>query len=237
MPPYVIVILSLIWFSAYVTGMINKQEKRDGTRRLPLWSKLIMIAVTLTVACVWIALPHTRFTGSAGWLIAGLIFGAIGDLILADVFRLKHATLPALFAFGVGHGCYIVTLVIQRRELALTGSEPLLVILLSTALAVTLWRWLIYNPDGSRRLNTGSLIYGIWLFAVVGLSISLTLRSGSLIPFTVGITLFAISDLILAQYLLHKRGQPLLRDIVWLIYSGGQTLIAYSVGELLAFRS
>jgi uncharacterized membrane protein YhhN len=236
MPLYVIVILSLIWFSAYVIGMINKQVKRDGTRRLPLWSKLIMIAVTLTIACLWIALPHTAFTGTAGWLAAGLLFGALGDLILADVFRLERSTLPALIAFGVGHGCYIVTLVIEHTRWELSASGSLLAIFLSTALAVTLWRWLIYNPQVSRRLNTGSLIYGIWLFAAVGLSISLTLMSGSLIPFTLGITLFAISDLILAQYLLRKRGQPLLRDIVWLIYSSGQMLIAYSVGELLATR-
>ncbi|MBN1121830.1 MAG: hypothetical protein JXJ17_12180 [Anaerolineae bacterium] len=230
---YVLIILSLIWLSAYVTGMINKQKKKDGTRRLPLWSKGAMIAVTLSVACLWIALPHTRLTAAAGWLVAGLVIGALGDLILADVFPLKHTIPPALLAFGVGHGCYIVTLAIEHIQLRLSASGSLLAILLSTALMAILWRALIYNPRISRRFNTGSLIYGIWLFAAVGLSINLTLKSGTLIPFTVGITLFAASDMILAQYLLRKRGKPRLRDIVWLIYSAGQMLIAYSVGELL----
>jgi hypothetical protein len=47
----------------------------------------------------------------------------------------------------------------------------------------------------------------------------------------IGAVLFAISDVLLSQVVVKHRGFRNIHDIVWLLYSAGQFLIALSIGE------
>lgn len=227
----VLITLVTIWAAAYALGMRFKQTKADGTRRIPVWTKLVMIAVTLAVAGYALACSGGYLRPCAAWLVVvGLVMGAVGDLILADLFRLKRTEIAAMGAFGLGHLCYIAAILAVRTALGLGTLGLLLAGVVGAVLAVIGWRALVYNPEGSRVLNVGSLVYGLLLFVTVGLSVGLAVVSGKLLSLAAGLVLFAVSDVILAQSLIRKRGTPLLRDIVWVIYSGGQMLIAYSVG-------
>lgn len=209
----------VIWAVAYGIGMLNKEQKRDGTYRLPLWTKLVMIAVTLAFA----ATGWWQATGPIPTLIAvGVLAGALGDLLLADVFALERPELAAIAVFGVGHLFYSAAAILGFSGPAWT---LLIVAAASTAAAVIGWRLLVFNPQGSVRLNVASLIYGIVLFITVAWAF--TARISPL--FAVGLLLFAASDVVLAQSLIRKRGKPALRDVVWIIYSGGQVVIALSL--------
>jgi uncharacterized membrane protein YhhN len=227
----VLITLVFIWAVAYGLGMRFKQTKADGTRRIPVWTKLVMIAVTLVVAGYGLVYGggYARLC-AAWWVVVGLVMGAVGDLILADLFRVKRTEIAAMGAFGLGHLCYIAAILAARAVYGLGGLGLLLAGVAGAALGVAGWRALVYNPGGSRVLNAGSLVYGLLLFVTVGLAVGLAAGSGELASLAVGLALFAVSDVILAQALIRKRGTPLLRDIVWIIYSGGQMLIAYSVG-------
>jgi hypothetical protein len=54
---------------------------------------------------------------------------------------------------------------------------------------------------------------------------------------SVGLVLFTLSDITLAQILIRKAGFPYIRDIVWIVYSSAQTIIAFSIGAALAILS
>jgi len=226
----IFIILIAIWAAAYVVGYLRRVPDAEGDLRIPLWTKLVMIGVTLAVAGILVGQDFPNIATAAILLILGLLFGAIGDLILANVFPLKHPELAAMGAFGIGHGFYIVTILALSSALARMPFIQIMITLgISLIAGAALWRVLVYNPTGKSSLNTGSLIYGLVLVSVVGLAINLWLQTGSFALLAVGIILFAISDVILAQSLIRKQGTPFLRDIVWIIYSGGQMLIAFSV--------
>lgn len=232
------IILVAAWAAAYVFGMLNKREKADGTRRIPLWTKLVMIAVVLGIAALswpWPSRKHIVLydTTAAALLVIGLVADAIGDLVLADVFPLKQSVIPAIGVFGIGHIAYILAVLTLRNYAGLEDVYLLPTAVISGVLAILGWRLLVYNPKGSQTLNMGSLIYGILLFVTTGLAVGLSIEARARYLLSAGLVLFTVSDMFLAQSLIRKRSSPLLRDIVWIIYSGGQLLIAFSVGPAL----
>lgn len=234
MPILLLVILMLVWVGAYVVGLIVRRPDRVGEEHLPLWAKLVMIATTLTLAGWWIARSFPFVIDAGIFIVLGLLLGAVGDLILARVFsRIRQVEIASMIVFGIGHVCYILAALGARRWHGLSNLSVWIVMAAAAGLAVIAWRFLVYNPAGPRSLNVGSLWYGMLLLAAAAAIIQLWLETAMHLTFAIGIVLFAISDMLLAQYLIRKRDWPFLRDGVWLVYSAGQMLIAYSLGAIL----
>jgi len=240
-PPYtaIFAVLLIIWVAAYAVGMWRGRPSADRSRRLPRGSKFVMIAIVLLYGGMWLGLAAGTAALSFAWLILiGLVAGAAGDLLLAGVFPLKRAELLALGVFGVGHLFYIAAALSLRVQLGHGDALPVATAMgIGAVLAVAIWTTLVRHPSGSRTMNIASLIYGVLLLITVAVIALLGMESGSLALLLVGIVLFAVSDLILAQYLIRKRGFPYIRDIVWLIYSTGQMLIAFSIGVAIPLVS
>jgi uncharacterized membrane protein YhhN len=159
------------------------------------------------------------------WIALGLVAGALGDLILADVLSLREPVIPGMAAFAAGHLFYLAAIFSAGRFLPWQPrSIPILVgAILGAAL---LWRLLVYHPQESRTLNVGSLIYTALLVGVTALA-----NLSGLASLGAGMILFAVSDVLLSQSLIRRRGFPLIHDVVWLLYSAGQMLIAFSIAE------
>ncbi len=236
--PYRILFFALIavWAAAFVIGMIRGRPDASFVRRLPVASRAVMIVVTLAIAGIW-WLGFAAWTAAdhyALWIALGLMAGAAGDLILADLFPVKHAEIPALITFGIGHIFYLIGIFSLRNLLGLVQAAPMAgALIVSTALMLAGWTLWVRNPRGRRSLNIASLIYGLLLFVTAGLAVDTAVEAGSMLPLALGLALFAISDVILAQYLIRQRSFRLIRDIVWLIYSSGQMLVAFSIGSAL----
>lgn len=238
-PPLYIMIFAVllaIWAAAYVVGMWRGQPSADRSRRLPRGSKFAMIAMVLLYGGMWLGLAAgTAALRFALLIFGGLLAGAVGDLLLAGIFPFKRAELLALGVFGVGHLFYIAAALGLRAQLGREDAPPVAAAAgIGAVLAVVVWMLLVRNPGGNRTMNIASLIYGVLLFITVAAVALLWVESGSLAVLLVGIVLFAVSDLILAQYLIRERGFPYIRDVVWLIYSAGQMLIAFSIGTAIA---
>lgn len=237
-PPYNIVFSALIvvWAAAFVIGMIRGRPDASVVRRLPVASRVIMIGVTLAVAGIW-WLGFAAWSAAdhyALWIVLGLTAGAVGDLILADLFPFRRPEIPALIVFGVGHVFYLMAIFSLRSLLGLIQTSSVVgALIVSAALMVAGWALWVRNPHGRRSLNIASLVYGLLLFVTAGLAIETAIEAGAMLPLAVGLTLFAISDVMLAQYLIRQRSFRLIRDIVWIIYSSGQMLIAFSIGAAL----
>lgn len=230
----ILVGLAGIWLIAYIVGMVKGQPVADRSRRLARWAKLTMIGVALAYGGIWwrLSLARTGFRTVALLLFVGLLIGAIGDLILADLFEIKRPEIAAMAVFGIGHIVYIVAILILRTALGLRGmTGPLIAVILAGALLAGIWRLAVYRQGGSRVLNIGSLVYGLLLSATVALAGELALQAPGISILAIGLFLFLLSDLLLAQYLIRKVVLfPYIRDAVWFIYSIAQVIIAFAIG-------
>jgi hypothetical protein len=218
-----------LWALAYLVGMRWGVPNADRSRRLARWARLVMIGLVLLAGSLCVA------SGTAGapvfaWLVlGGLVCGAAGDLILADMIPLRHARLAAMGIFGLGHILYVAGTLSLWGRLA---STPGLSAVWGTAgalAAVLAWGIVVRSPAAGRALNAGSLVYSMLLGAAAGTALGLTVTTGSMVMLSAGLILFLASDLMLAQYLIRGRGFPYIRDVVWIIYSAGQMLIALSI--------
>ena len=179
------------------------------------------------MACAWIIFAASSTLRTPALLIAlGMTFGAVGDLVLADVIPLPKRMISGIIVFSIGHLCYIAGYSQTARTLGL--NDPFSESILWAAfviVAALLWFFLIYNPAKSRVLNIGSLFYG-WLIAIMaGTATALALADPRFTLTAIGGVLFLISDIILGNRELRDNGWFLVHDAIWLLYIAGQALI------------
>jgi uncharacterized membrane protein YhhN len=225
-PANTIVILAyaaipVVLIIAFIFGHYNPERTRRTIKPLRLSTSWIL------VACAWLIYATSTTLRTPALLIAlGMTFGAIGDLVLADVIPLPKRMISGIIVFSIGHLCYIAGFVQMAQALGLNdpfaGSLLWVVFVIVAAL---LWFFLIYNPARSRVLNIGSLFYG-WLIAIMaGTATALALSDPRFTLTAIGGVLFLISDIILGNRELRDHGWFLVHDVVWGLYIAGQALI------------
>jgi uncharacterized membrane protein YhhN len=206
---------------AFIFGRYNADRTRRTIKPLRLSTSWIL------VVCAWIIWSASTTLRAPALLIAlGMTFGALGDLVLADVIPLPKRMISGIVVFSLGHLCYIAGFAQTARLLGLNdpvaGSLVWVVFVIAAAL---LWFFLIYNPAKSRVLNLGALIYG-WLIAVMaGAAAALALSDSRFALTALGGALFLLSDIILGNRELRDNGWFLVHDVVWVLYITGQALI------------
>src|SRR5690606_7163123 len=116
--------LAGVWALAYIAGMVLGRPNEDRSRWLAVPAKLAMIGAVLLAALLWLGATGGRPAGY-GWLIfLGLAAGAVGDLILADVFDLRRPVIAGMAAFGAGHVLYLSAVLRLRAQLGVGGVLP-----------------------------------------------------------------------------------------------------------------
>ncbi len=213
--------IPIVLVIAFIFGHYNAERTRRTIKPLRLSTSWIL------AVCAWIIFATSTTLRTPALLIAlGMTFGAIGDLVLAEVIRTPKPMIGGIIVFSIGHLCYIAGFVQVANTLAL--NDPFsgsLVWVLFVIVAAFLWFFLIYNPAKSRVLNIGSLVYG-WLIAVMaGTATALALSDPRFTLTAIGGVLFLISDMILGNRELRDNGWFLVHDVVWVIYITGQALI------------
>ncbi len=206
---------------AFIFGHYNPERTRRTIKPLRLSTSWIL------VGCAWIIWAASTTLRTPALLIAlGISFGALGDLVLAEVLPFPRPMIGGIIVFSIGHLWYIASFSQTASVMGLsdpfTGSLLWVVFVL---LAAFLWFFLIYNPAKSRVLNLGSLFYG-WLIAIMaGTATALALSDPRFTLTAIGGVLFLISDVILGNRELRDNGWFLVHDVVWILYITGQALI------------
>lgn len=235
--PYlsILVMLFVAWLTAYVAGMIAGKPDSLRTRRLPLASRLIMIGVVVAFGVIgWLGWGRTTVIAPyALWILLGLVTGALGDLLLGGVFPVRQAEVMSLGIFGAGHVCYAAAILAMQPVLEIPIYYLLIGAAASSIMGFAIWLLAVRNPAGSRRMNIGSLAYGSMLFATAGMGIGAAVASSRMSLLAIGLALFVLSDIILAQYMVRRRRFLYIRDVVWIIYSTAQLIIAFSSRAVL----
>lgn len=177
---------------------------------------------------------------SSLFIVFGLLFGLVGDIVLdLKVIYKEHNDVylnAGMLSFGLGHVCYFVALFtyVSNHIMYKSSSLPMYIpILVGVGVAVILSLGVLFS---TKKLK---LDFGKFFFQSVGYTILLTNLSaisiclatfygiGLLWLFGMGATLILVSDLILSlNYFGGKPDDKLLVFLNHLIYYAGQILIA-----------
>jgi hypothetical protein len=209
-------VAALLLVGGFLFGRLNAEQ----TRRMPAWTRLGCSGLLVLASVLW--------WSATGWGVApalfimtGMLLGFLGDVSLAKVLPLRHATLWGLGFFAAGHIAYLNA--IYRWSHA-TTLPTVLVWAAWWLVSVGLW-YLIVRGRPKTALHYAALPYALLLATTVGCAMGLALQDPKFIPLAVGAALFWLSDLLLAAQLLRGTHFRLISDVVWFLYAPGQMLI------------
>lgn len=227
--------LSAVWGLAYIAGLIFGKYNAERTRRTPLWTKLVMMGIVLVIAGIgWIGMAWgTGAEPYARWIFLGLLAGAVGDLILAEVFPIKQSFLAGMGAFAVGHLFYLLA-VFQIRALFPNSFFEIAIIVVPALFAGALiWEFAAHTSLVSPSVNRGSFFYTLLFVVLTAFALYFVLVNQIMYLLGIGLALFLLSDGLLTQVSMKQRHIRSIHDVVWIIYCAGQMLIALSISEAL----
>ncbi len=106
-PAHAIVLLGyaaipVVLIIAFVFGRPSVDRTRRTIKPLRLSTSWIL------AGCAWIIFAaSSTLRAPALWIALGMTFGALGDLVLADVIPLPKRMISGIIVFSIGHLCYI----------------------------------------------------------------------------------------------------------------------------------
>ncbi len=165
----------------------------------------------------------------AGWIIAGLILGGIGDVCLNLRFVLKDSQkifLAGVASFLLGHIMYLIALIPHA------GNTLAYALIIGIVLSFLLLKWIF------SRIREVQKVMKIFGYVYIGAVVLMTCVSigvyaldpsstGSLV-FMLGAILFTASDIILIFNMFGDK-QPWMRPTNLILYYIGQLMIAASL--------
>ena len=214
----------LVWY------LISKCQKYD--------LKELFIKTGISVLFIVVALvasySSNKFNLFNVFIITGLVFGLIGDILLdlkyIDLERTTGYTYGGFIVFGVGHILFISGLIMTYYK-----SGGFLFIILSVVLDIILSIATIVLEKPLKleygKLKLISFLYALCLFGSVSFGLFLAIQNSfsivSLNMFLIGAVLFAISDLVLSgTYFGKGKERPIDFILNYLTYYGAQFTIA-----------
>lgn len=170
------------------------------------------------------------------FILLGLIFGMLGDIIL-DLKVVyagdnnKHLN-AGMLCFGVGHIMYFVALTIYASSTAMLASKMLSLILIPLGIAIFLTTAIMLLAKPLLKLEFGKFkiqtaLYTFALTFMTAYAFMAGAYISKLLIFAVGLLLFFVSDLILSnQYFGGKQNNKILIILNHAIYYLAQITIA-----------
>ena len=209
----------------FVRGAYDKERTSRIPRPYKMATSLLLVGVALFL---WLSTANAGAPRqpAATLIFFGMAAGFVGDLIMAQLVPTPNRLIFGILAFSGGHVLYSVAFV--RLALALGLPSPLsewLVIAAFLALAVVLWRLLVYTPRMPATLNGAALGYAALISLMAALAEGLALQDGRFWGAAIGAVLFLLSDILLGNREFRDRPWFLVHDVVWALYIAGQALI------------
>ncbi len=217
-------------------GLIFGKLNEEQTGRLPRPLRMLLSAALVLAALLgwWGAVGSSAIQLYAPLIFLGMAAGFIGDLIMAGLIPVPERLIYGMAAFGLGHLLYIVALFHLTVRSGFT--DPWVhVIVLIALLGFCFWAWYaqVRTPGGSKKINVGSLVYGLLIGIMSALAVALAVYDEHYCALAAGALLFLISDFVLGNWVIRGHSWKSVNDVVWVTYVSGQLLIVYSVAAVL----
>ncbi len=228
----------LLMGGAVSLALYLAEKLRRYSVKAVLRKGLVSALFVTLAACAWYVSGKDGGPEILGvFVLAGLVFGLLGDIWLDLKYVFPQADEPFTYAgfasFGIGHVLYCAGLALQ---FAVPGKAAWIWLPLLLALVLGLSSLGLEKP---MKLHYGKFrpvvaAYSALLFSTLLLSGSLALLHGwsvkTLNLFFIGAVLFAVSDLILSgTYFGRGRERPMDLLLNYLSYYPAQFLIAWSL--------
>ena len=227
-----LVLWAIFLFGGFIIGPTrdNRRISRPARIGSSLW-------LMLAGWSWWIFTAGNPMRFYTEMIAAGITFGFIGDLFLANLITSSRSKsiMGGIGSFAVGHVFYITGILFLARHLHLQAPGPMWGSLAVFWLAAAAgWYGVVMRGQAKPSiLHWAALPYALLLATTAGLALGLALQQPVFFPLALGAFLFLFSDLILAGAMFGDLHWPLHHDIVWLTYGPGQMLIVYSIAALL----
>ena len=158
------------------------------------WLRYITKPAIVGSLIIWLALQKFDLSRLKHYLMAGLIFSLMGDVLLMFISNSEYYFLFGLFVFLLAHICYILAFV--RRGYFKPGHLPLGIILI-TAYAIFIF-WNISDGLGENQPYVIAYMLILWLLVTVAFMRKgyVPLRSYQFV--LAGALFFMLSDSLLA---------------------------------------
>lgn len=234
--PFLLQILLLAWAALLIGGWLIDFGGRTARNRIPLPARMAMSALLTTAALVWwqAEAAGTPLAGYALLVFVGMVFGFLGDLVMAKVIRTPNRVIFGMLSFGVGHLCYIAAFLGLGQLLGRESAASLAVTwLVYGVVSALLWYTLIRQPAKGRALNVATLVYALLLASMGAAAMALAVQDLRLLPLALGGLLFIASDMFVGSELMRGTSFRSIGDVIWTTYTVAQMLIVYSTAIVL----
>jgi uncharacterized membrane protein YhhN len=223
----------LVLWAGLLFGGFLLGSSGDVARRMPTWTRMASSATLVVAAFSWYAFSRGSGVSNYALLVAiGMVFGFLGDLLLAGLLPGGRNVIGGILAFGVGHILYITAFLRFSEQVGLTDPTRRWTALVSFLLiGIIGWYFIVFRGAADPGLvHWIALPYALLLATTAGLAAGMALQDGRFVLLAIGAALFLISDIILAGQMFSDLSFPLISDVIWLTYGPAQMLIVYSIG-------
>lgn len=161
-------------------------------------------------------------------VVAGLIFGLIGDVCLNLRFVLEKAGqkifLGGILAFLIGHILYLVALIPLCEKVWVW-------LVVGVFIAAALLYWILSSVEAEKAFKIFGVVYigAVVLMTCVAVGVFRTRQTAGSLLYMAGAVLFTVSDIILIFNTFTKDGKAWMRPANLLLYYLGQLFIAMSI--------
>jgi len=224
--------LAFLWAMFLFGGFLLGMPDAGFTHRMSTWTRMASSFTLVVAGWSWFFFSRDKRVNRYALLISlGMMFGFLGDLILANVLPAPDRVLMGIGSFAIGHIFYIIAIIWFCNSYNLNKPAPRWgMLLLWWLIGIVGWYFVVFRGQDPTIVHWVALPYALLLASTAGLGSGLAKQDWRFIPLAVGGALFLLSDLILAGDMFNDLYFPLIGDVVWLTYGPAQMLIVYSIG-------
>lgn len=175
----------------------------------------------------------------ASFILLGLLFGMLGDIVLDLKKIYKNDEKPYLNAgmlsFGLGHIMYMIATILYSNSLFKYDIKTLYLVMIGVGIGGIITIFIACFGEKLLKLNFGKFRYQTYAYTFIlsfmsAFSVAVACYRPIFLVFALGIVFIFLSDLILSkQYFGGEQDNNVLTTLNHAIYYAGQIAIAFSL--------
>lgn len=233
---YLFILIFSFQVMVFVSGaIISLREPAGGLngtdRLLPLRVRIILsLSLVLTAMSAW-SLITGKDSSYSFYVFIGMSFSFIGDLIMAEVIKVKDRLTSGMMFFAITH-CLYITAYINAIHSYNKSLKTYIIygLILFLGLSLLGWSKFVKNKEKPKEVNMGSFIYCCLIATMNAFAFTLALTLGGKWWITsIAAVVFMLSDMLIAVTEIGRVKIKNVSLLVWLTYVAAQMGIIYAV--------